>query len=237
MHRRPAPPLALAFAVGGGLAFVASLLYFAAMYLSGFDSRPAGAPASPPIVVNALLFSLFAVHHSLFARAGVKAWIRRLLPPSLERSVYVWIASVLFAAVCALWQPVPGLLWDAQGVARAAMIAGQAGAGVFTVVAARRLDVLDLAGIRQVLASPAAPPALDDTGPYGLVRHPIYLAWMAFVLLAPAMTGTRLVFAIVSSAYLLVAIPFEERDLRRSFGEAYEAYRARVPWRVLPFLY
>jgi protein-S-isoprenylcysteine O-methyltransferase Ste14 len=237
MHRPSAPPLALAVAVGGGLAFVASLLYFAATYLSGFDSPPRDAPAWRPIVVDTLLFSLFAIHHSLFARAGVKAWIRRMVPPALERSVYVWIASVLFAAVCALWRPVPGLLWDVQGVARGTMIAGQAVAGVFTVVAARRLDVLDLAGIRQVLNAPPAAPALDHTGPYGLVRHPIYLAWMAFVLLAPAMTGTRLVFAVVSSAYLLIAIPFEERDLRRSFGDAYDAYRARVPWRVLPFLY
>jgi protein-S-isoprenylcysteine O-methyltransferase Ste14 len=238
MHRVPAPaPLALAIAAGGGLVFVGSLLYFLAAYLFLFAAAPSGAAAWPAVLADVGLFTAFALHHSIFARAGVKDRMRRAVPATLERSAYVWIASVSFIAVCALWRPVPGVLWDVEGAARLAMSAGQLVAGAFTLVAARRLDVLDLAGVRQVLQSTRAVHGLDDTGPYRVVRHPIYLAWMAFVWLAPEMTGTRLVFAVVSSFYLVVAIPLEERDLRRSFGEAYASYAARVRWRVLPFVY
>ena len=239
MPRDPAPPsfASLLLAAAGGLVFVASLLYFAASYLARFDAAPSGAPWLPPALIDMALFSAFALHHSVFARAGAKAWIQRHVPPALERSVYVWISSLLFLAVCGWWQPVPGQLWDIDGGGRAAMLAGQIAAGVATVAAARRLDVLDLAGLRQLLRAAPRPHVLDDTGPYAVVRHPIYLAWIAFVWLAPSMTGTRLVFAAVSSAYLLLAVPFEERDLRRQFGHAYLAYSRKVRWRVLPFLY
>jgi protein-S-isoprenylcysteine O-methyltransferase Ste14 len=224
-------------ALTGGLAFVASLLYFVVSYMWRFDAPADEASASIAAAGNTILFSLFAMHHSLFARTGVKAWMRRTLPAALERSTYVWISSALFVAVCALWLPVAGALWHVEGAGRAAMLARQAAAGVFTVVAARRLDVLDLAGIRQVFEPSRRDHRLDDTGPYRLVRHPIYLAWIAFVLLAPTMNGTRLVFAVVSSAYLLIAIPFEERDLHRGFGAAYAAYTRRVRWRVLPYIF
>lgn len=228
---------ALAVAVGGGLAFVASLLYFALSYLFRFDALAPAAPAWPPVVVNLALFTAFALHHSLFARTGVKAWITRTVPPALERSTYVWISSLLFIGVCAWWRPVPGQIWHVDGAWRAVLLAAQAVAGVFTLVAARRLDVLELAGVRQVLGSRETAPILDDRGPYTLVRHPIYLAWIGLVWLTPSLTGTRLVFAAVSTAYLLAAVPFEERDLRRMFGDAYAAYSRKVKWRVLPFIY
>ena len=104
---------------------------------------------------------------------------------------------------------------------------------VFTVGSARRLGLLHLAGLSQVLradASASAPAELDQSGPYALVRHPIYFGWLLIVWPAPTMTGTRLVFAIVSTLYLGLAVPFEERDLRRLFGPAYDAYARRVKW-------
>jgi len=232
----------LAVATLGGLAFVASLAYFGLSYTGryGVDLGPP-ASRSPlvPLVVDTGLFSAFALHHSIFARTGLKAAVIRVLPAALERSAYVWIASLLFLGVCAWWQPIAGVAWRLDGAWMVAALAVQVAAGVVTLVAARQLGVLRLAGIQQTLAArePAASPTLDHTGLYGLVRHPIYLAWLVLVWAAPVMTGTRLAFAALSSAYLLVAVPFEERDLRRLFGSAYADYSRRVRWRVVPWVY
>jgi protein-S-isoprenylcysteine O-methyltransferase Ste14 len=225
--------------IGGGLLFAGSLAYFGWQYLRGFDAPPApDARAAPAIVVDLLLFTLFALHHSLFARTGLKAAVTRTVPASLERSVYVWIASLLFIGVCACWQPVPGMAWHVTGWTADLLLALQAAGGVFTLVAARHLDVLELAGVRQALHLPLTRTSgLDDHGPYGLVRHPIYFAWLLLVWPTPLMNGTRLVFAAISTIYLLVAIPYEERDLRRQFGTAYDDYSRKVPRRLLPGIY
>lgn len=229
--------------IGGGLVFVGSLLYFVASYAWRFDAAaPAAGGLLQPIGIDVALFTAFALHHSVYARTGVKVWLRRTLPPDLERSTYVWVASVLFIVTCAAWVPVPGQLWRAEGGLRAWLMATQVGAALFTVIAAKRLGLLQLAGITQALASPGEPAQggaveLDSTGPYGIVRHPIYLGWLLMVWPAPTMNGTRLVFAIISSAYLALAVPFEERDLRATFGAAYDVYCRRVKWRMVPFLY
>ena len=228
------------FAVTGGLLFVVSLLFAAFAFATWFgEARPWSFDlAWRATLVDVALFTIFALHHSLFARSGLKSLVERVWPPALERSLYVWVASALFLLTCGLWQAVPGVLWRTSGTARTLMIAGQLIAAAFTLVAAGRLDVLDLAGLRTA-ADPAraALRHVDDTGPYGLVRHPIYLGWLGMVWLSPTMTGTRLVFAATSCLYLLIAIPFEERDLRRTFGDAYARYATRVKWRLVPFVH
>lgn len=233
------------FAVGGGLLFVVSLLFFVASF--GWLYEGGGAwswsAGARPALVNVLVFTGFALHHSIFARAVLKRRVERLWP-HLERSIYVWIASLLFLVVCAAWQPVPGVVWRVSGWPAWLLRALQLGGGVFAVVTARRLDVLALAGIRQAsqTAEPIgersqASPALDDRGPYRFVRHPIYLGWCLMVGCPPVMNGTRLLFAAASCLYLLIAIPYEERGLRATFGDAYKQYAARVRWRIIPFVY
>jgi protein-S-isoprenylcysteine O-methyltransferase Ste14 len=231
---------AFAFAIGGGLLFAGALVYFLVAYVVWFDAL--AAPASRPrdIAIDVALFSGFALHHSVFARTGARTWLQRVAAPELERSIYVWIASLLFLGVCYFWRPVAGEIWTSHGTVRVLLYALQGTGVVLTLGAARRLDVLELAGVRQVQRAQARqhePPRLDQTGPYRAVRHPIYAAWLLLVWAAPTMNGTRLVFAAVSTAYLLVAIQFEERDLRRAFGPAYDAYRARVRWRLVPYVY
>ena len=228
----------LVFAIAGALVFVGSLFYFVARYAWGMDGAPSGATV-PAVLFNVVLFTVFALHHSGFARTGAKDWIRRTWPPALERSVYTWVASLLFIGVCGYWQPVDGLWWKVEGWSRTLMHGGQLAAVAFILVSARRLDVLDLAGVRQVLDAGRSRTSsdLDTTGPYGIVRHPIYLGWVLFVWLAPTMNGSRATFALVSCFYLFIAVPFEERDLRRTFGKAYERYSATVRWRILPLLY
>jgi hypothetical protein len=231
------------FAYAGGLLFVASLVYFAVSYVWRFGTMAADPDRVwQATAIDTALFTAFAMHHSIFARTGLRRLVQRALPPALERSFYVWTASLLFLVTCAWWQPVAGTLWIAGGPARVALWGLQAIAAVATLKAAGRLDPLELAGVRQALApAPAAaalgPAHLDTSGPYRLVRHPIYTAWFLLVWATPSMNGTRLVFAAVSCAYLLAAVPFEERDLVRVFGEQYHAYRRQVRWRVLPFVY
>jgi protein-S-isoprenylcysteine O-methyltransferase Ste14 len=145
---------------------------------------------------------------------------------------------VLFLLTCAWWQPLPGVVWQAHGWPAGLLRAVQAAGAIFTVVAARHLDILDLSGIRQALVLPARRQSgLDDSGPYGVVRHPIYLAWMLFVWAAPFMNTTRFVFAATSTVYLIVAIKFEERDLNRVFGDAYRRYSEKVRWKLVPGVY
>jgi protein-S-isoprenylcysteine O-methyltransferase Ste14 len=231
-------PLRLAIAAGGGLAFGASLVYFGYQYAIGFDTRTPPDSAVLPAAINAGLFTVFALHHSVFARTGLKARLARVFAPELERSAYVWIASALFLLVCAGWQEVPGVLWETHGATAWLLRGWQVAGAIFTLVAARHLDVLDLAGIRQALHLPLnRRQQLDERGPYGLVRHPIYLAWLFLVWPAPLMNGTRLTFAAISTLYVVAAIPFEERDLHRTFGTAYRQYADRVRFKILPGIY
>jgi methanethiol S-methyltransferase len=204
-------------------------------------------PAAVAIMANLLLFGLFALHHSLLARAGAKTRVARVLPPELERTTYVWVASVLFFLVVLAWQPVPGILYHVEGWSRWLLHALQAAGVVLTLLAARAIDPRELTGVQQAWrygadpAHTAAPPPDAEPfvvrGAYGLVRHPIYLGWLLMVWAAPAMTGGRLTFAAVTSFYLLIAIPWEERSLTQQYGEAYLRYRRQVRWRVLPGLY
>jgi protein-S-isoprenylcysteine O-methyltransferase Ste14 len=231
-------PSRTAIALAGGLLFAGSLLYFSWQYAFGFDSPAAGNSWIVPTCVNVLLFSAFALHHSLFARSGFKDALTHIVPLALERTTYVWIASLMFIAVCSVWQPVPGVAWHVEGTGAVLLRLVQLGGVAFTLVAARHLDILDLAGVRAALQLPSnRPMKLDDHGPYGLVRHPIYLGWILMVWPAPLMNGTRLTFAAISTLYLIVAIPFEERDLRRTFGEAYRHYSERVRYKILPRIY
>ena len=241
---------AFAIAWAGTAAFAASLLWFLYSYQVRF-ADPAAVVASrvpsasdsaaAPMVANFLLFSAFAVHHSVFARSGAKRYVHARVPPELERSLYTWVASVLFAAVCWWWQPVPGTLYRLDGAGRALAYAVQVAGLALTIHASRLLDVLDLSGVRPVQrAAAGAPPRhvpLKTDGIYGLVRHPLYFAWVLFVFAAPDMTATRASFAAISTLYLALAIPFEERALVDAFGEAYHDYRRNVRSRMIPGLY
>ena len=229
-------PLTHAFAWIGGLLFVVSLVYTAFTYAMSFGQPATATGVWGPVAIDVLLLSAFALHHSVFARERVRTRVARAVSSRLERSVYVWVASLMLIAVCALWQPVPGVAWDVTGPA-ARMLHGLQIAGIVIALwSAAKIDALELAGIRQLEASPR-PAEFMARGPYAWVRHPIYVGWFLMVFATPMMTATRLVFAIVSSAYLIVAIPFEERSLRTSTGGAYERYARLVRWKLVPGLY
>jgi protein-S-isoprenylcysteine O-methyltransferase Ste14 len=226
----------------GAALFVASLGWFFYSYAVRFGAGASAAgPVLPPLLVDVGLFSVFALHHSLLARTRVRSAVERYVPRMLERSLYTWTSSLLFIAVCTLWQPVPGVLYELTSVWALVGYAVQAAGIVLTLRGASAVDVCSLAGVRPVLDAPrgTATPhrPLETSGVYGFVRHPVYLAWGLLVFGAPEMTATRFAFAAVSTLYLALAIPWEERGLLEVFGAEYEAYRERVRWRMVPGVY
>ena len=219
----------------GGALFVGSLTATVYVYAIGWSATRFGRPTVwPALAANIAWFLAFALHHSLFARERVKRWVARHVPDRLLRSVYVWIASLLWFAVVAAWQPLGGLVFEQSAAAARTAHAAVQIAGLLLIAASvATIDALELAGIR-VGSQPAG---LQARGTYRLVRHPLYLGWMLAVFGAATMTFDRLVFAGLTTTYLIVAIPWEERSLERTFGDEYERYKRRVRWKMIPFVY
>jgi methanethiol S-methyltransferase len=218
------------------VAFAAALALLVAAYGWAF-ATPAGPwrldDAMAPVLVNLWLFTMFALHHSVFARLGVKARLASVLPGIASGVLYVWMSSALFAMVLLLWRPVPGVAWTAPASwTWLFQVVQLTGVGI-AIDSARRLDWAAFLAIRPRVSE--EPPT--RAGLYGLIRHPIYLGWMLAVWTTPFMTGTRLSFAATSTAYLLVGMQFEERSLRHAMGDAYRRYVAEVRWRVVPYVY
>jgi protein-S-isoprenylcysteine O-methyltransferase Ste14 len=234
------------FVWAGGALFAASIAlcawwYVVVLAVPGRDLMLAltgrRALAVPPglwsLAFNTFVFSMFAAHHSLFARAPVKARVSRVVPEPLMRSAYVWTASLLLILVLVAWSPIGGTIYRATGW-RAAIHAAAQLAGLLLVGrAVSAIDALALAGIRPEPADEA----LQVRGPYRWVRHPLYSGWVLAVFGAAHMTADRLAFAVITTIYLIIAVPWEERALLRSFGEDYRRYQARVRWRIVPYVY
>jgi protein-S-isoprenylcysteine O-methyltransferase Ste14 len=224
-------PFERIFRWAGGAVFVGGLAFCA--YTFVFVWSRDGEFSGAAVAIDMLLFTVFAAHHSVFAREPVKRAVARLVPDHLLRSSYVWIASLLLISVCGLWLAVGGEVYDVGGW-RSAVHAGVQVAGLLVIASAvRKIDALELAGIREHIGSQP----LQITGPYRLVRHPIYLGWLLATFGAAHMTTDRLLFAGISALYLVIAMPIEERALRREFGDTYARYADRVRWRVLPYIY
>jgi protein-S-isoprenylcysteine O-methyltransferase Ste14 len=152
----------------------------------------------------------------------------------LLRSFYVWVASLLLIAVDLLWRPIGGTLYDISAWAAWPFgIVQLAGVGVIAR-SVRAIDPLELAGIRNPKMSNDE---LQTAGVYRLVRHPIYFGWVLIVFGTAHMTGDRLAFAVLTTAYLLIAMPWEEQSLEREFGMAYQRYKQQVRWRIVPYVY
>jgi len=216
----------------GGALFVTSLTMCLWFYLFELG-QPRPWLGWTPIASDAILVTVFALHHSVFAREAVKQQMIRVIPQELLRSVYVWIASLLLIGVCLAWQSVGGDLYHALGAVAGVHAAVQLAGIVVIVQSVRAIDPLELAGIKP----PSRGTGLQVTGVYGIVRHPLYFGWVLAAFGTAHMTGDRLTFAALTSLYLAVAVPWEERSLVRSFGEPYRRYQQRVRWRMIPFIY
>ena len=220
-----------AFVWLGGALFVGALLLCAWWYLTVLG-QPHPSRGIDALLVDIGLVTVFALHHSLFARQFAKRLFGSLAPHVI-RSVYVYVASLLLIAVCFAWRPIGGELYRATGVRAVPHIAVQL-AGLWCIArAVATIDPLELAGIRPE----SGRDGLKTSGVYAWVRHPVYLGWVLAVFGTPHMTGDRLAFAVMTTLYLVAAVPLEERSLRRSFGADYARYAGAVKWRMIPFIY
>lgn len=200
---------------------------------------PRTRPLLEAIAINAGLLALFAVQHSVMARPWFKERWTRIVPQVLERSTYVLLSSVALILLFRFWQPLGGIVWSVSDpVGRGVFYALFAFGFGLVLVSTFLINHFDLFGLRQVWLflrnKPYTRLTFGTPGPYRLVRHPLYVGWFFAFWMTPAMTFAHLLFAVATTAYILIAIQFEERDLVREFGGTYEEYRRRVPM-LIPF--
>ena len=223
--------------------FLATFLY-AIGFIGNFGvPKSLDAAASGPwqmaLLVDLGLLSLFAIQHSVMARPAFKRVFTRVVPVAMERSTYVLASSVALLFLFWQWQPLGGTVWEVENsVGRGSFYAGYAFGWVLVLLATFVINHFDLFGLRQVwrhlMGKPQA--GLDFGTPflYRIVRHPLYVGSLFVFWSTPVMTVTHLLFAAVTTAYILVAIQLEERDLMAVHPE-YAEYRKQVPM-IIPGL-
>jgi protein-S-isoprenylcysteine O-methyltransferase Ste14 len=219
------------------LVFFATFLY-AIGFLGNFlvpksiDSDPQ-VPFLSALAINLTLLAIFAVQHSVMARPWFKEAWTRIVPTPVERSTYVLLSSAALLLLFWKWQPMGGVIWEVNNAYGRLMLEALYLTGVLIVLATTfLLNHFDLFGLRQVWLNlrgrPYTPLTFRTPGPYRIVRHPLYVGWLLMFWSAPLMTSAHLVFALATTAYILIAIQFEEHDLVRSHAE-YAEYRRQVP--------
>lgn len=199
------------------------------------DSSATG-PFTTALAVDLALLSLFAVQHSGMARRGFKQWLTRRLPAAAERSTYVLASSLALLLLFWQWRPLGGVVWQVDStLGQGILYAGFAFGWLLVLVATFVINHFDLFGLRQSWRQfrglPQQPLPFTTPLLYRIVRHPLYVGWLCVFWSTPTMTVTHLLFAAVASAYILVAIQFEERDLMAAHPE-YARYRQQVPMLV-----
>lgn len=227
-------------------AVVAYAIFFATfLYLIAFvgnlpfvpktvDRGPEAALAlAPAMAINVALIALFGVQHSVMARQWFKRAWTRIVPTPIERSTFVLFASLSLIILFSFWRPIPGTVWHVENAAGAAFLWAVFAVGWLVVLLSTfLLNHFELFGLQQVYfharGRTAAEPELREPLFYKAVRHPLYSGFFIAFWATPHMTYGHLLLAVGMSAYMLIAIRFEERDLVSHFGTQYEEYRERV---------
>jgi protein-S-isoprenylcysteine O-methyltransferase Ste14 len=225
------------------LAFLATFLYAIGFIGNigvpkSMDSMPAG-NWTFALLMDLGLLSLFAVQHSVMARPAFKRLLTRVVPQAAERSTYVLASSLALMLMFWKWQPLGGMVWSVENaMGRMVLYGGYAAGWLLVLVTTFVINHFDLFGLLQVWRNLQGRPqrklAFVTPFLYRMVRHPLYVGWFMVFWFTPTMTLTHLMFACVTTAYILVAIQLEERDLMREHPE-YVEYRKQVPM-LLPRL-
>jgi protein-S-isoprenylcysteine O-methyltransferase Ste14 len=236
--------LAVAYGILAYLVFLGTFIYAIGFVgnISVAKSIDSGVPGpfGQALLVNLLLLALFAIQHTIMARPAFKEWWTKIVPRPIERSTFVLITSLILVLLFWQWRPMPDVVWEVQNTVGVLILQVLFWLGWALVLASSFvIDHFDLFGLRQVslyLKGKAyTHPGFKITAFYKFVRHPLLLGFVIAFWATPRMTVGHLVFAIMTTLYILVGIQFEERDLAEFHGEAFAEYQRSVP-ALVPFL-
>lgn len=219
--------------------FLYALGFVTELFVPKHISSPALFPVKWPWLLNAALLGLFAIQHSVMARPAFKRWWTQFVPVEIERSTFVLITCVLLVAMFVLWQPLPVVIWSVADPVWGSVLTGISliGAGI-VLVSTFIINHFDLFGLRQVWlqfnGKPYTHMQFKKRGFYKYMRHPLMFGFLILFWFTPHMTIGHMVFAILTTGYILVALIFEERDLINAHGEEYLKYKREVP-KLIPF--
>ena len=236
--------LFFAYGVAAYAIFLATFLY-AIAFVGGFAvprrlDGPLEGSIGSAIAIDCALLAIFAVQHSVMARRWFKERWTQIVPWTIERSTFVLFASRALILLFGQWRPIGIEIWSVEHPAARAILWTLFAAGWGTVLVVTFLiDHFDLFGLRQVclplIGRPYTRVSFATPLPYRFVRHPLYLGFLFAFWMTPYMTLAHLLFAVATTAYIVLAIQFEEHDLVAEHGASYADYRRRVPMLIPGF--
>tara|TARA_R110002074_G_scaffold122612_9_gene257394 strand:+ start:17313 stop:18050 length:738 start_codon:yes stop_codon:yes gene_type:complete len=196
-------------------------------------------PLMTALLINVGLMSLFAIQHSVMARPIFKEWFNKYINPAIERSTYVLLSSLILILMYWKWQPMTTIVWDTDGLVSTIIMVVFFSGWVIVFLSTLMISHFELFGLTQIYQNfkdqSMTTPKFQVNWFYKLVRHPIMLGFIIAFWAAPTMTFGRLLFAAVTTAYILIAVKYlEEKDLKHLIGKDYEAYQKNVPM-IIPF--
>lgn len=190
------------------------------------------------LLINVALVILFGLQHSGMARQGFKKWLTKWMPVSMERSFYVFCTNVALIILMSQWEPMGGVVWSISHVGVSAFLYTLFFCGWGIVLFSSFLiDHFELFGLKQVYMNFVGK-SLDGAkfrtpALYKIVRHPLYFGLLISFWATPTMTITHLFFSLLMTGYVFIGIAYEERDLKKIFGDLYLVYQQQVP-KIIP---